>query len=175
MRIFQNWLKTWILKLKKKKSLSKADRERELENHHLATILTIDSGKRLGTDTETSRGKLEELWDIYIVSKHFSTRHIEKEKNSNFRLENPANPWSKLSSLEMGQTDTVCPPTWHIENTLLLWHSCIMWISIIWNWTHNLMQKHQTKPNQGTPYKITGMFSSKMSMSCKADGEIVLD
>lgn len=38
----------------KEKSLSKAAREWELENHHLATIITIDSGKKSSVDATTS-------------------------------------------------------------------------------------------------------------------------
>lgn len=64
----------------KEKSLSKADRERELENHHLATIRTIDSGKKSLVDAETSVWKFEQWQDIYSLKvfplQWFHTRTI---------------------------------------------------------------------------------------------------
>lgn len=38
----------------KEKSLSKVAKEWDLENHHLATIITIDSGKKSSVNAKTS-------------------------------------------------------------------------------------------------------------------------
>ena len=111
---------------------------------------------------------LVKVWGIdriFTQSQSISSQDTLKEK-SNFPLEKP------LSEVIISTNGTnwhhVSSNVIHQEPTLLLWHSCqkhLIWISIIWNGMHNLTQKHQTNPNQGTPSKITDMFSSKRPLS----------
>lgn len=98
------------------------------------------------------------------VSPHKNTYELyrEKKKNSNLRVEKPGRYHFKQVQITSSVSTSAASDRTH-------WKECIIISAVFPTIPQNNQnlntRKRQTNPNWGTCYKITGLYSSQMSMS----------
>ena len=144
-----------------KSQLINVEEMMELENHHLATIIVIDLGKKHWWMLQL----MVKAWGVlefYIISASSHQTLIKAGEIVILQWRKLAdailNEWSKLTSLAMGQILTC------VSTEMMHWEY-ITFVVFLPNMYNRISGNHQIYPTWRTFYKRIELYSAKMSMA----------